>query len=168
MPAKINNEGQEEQVVVFQLLDQTYGIDISKTYEIIRMETITRVPRAPHFIEGVINLRGGIIPVIDLCKRFNLVSSERVESNKIIIVEVGGTTVGMIVDAVLEVLQIPAEKIKPPPPVVSGIDASYLKGIALWGDRLIILFELDKIFYESEKAQLSSQIELEEYASVPA
>lgn len=159
MQAKIKGDGQEEQVVVFQLLDQNYGVDIEKVYEIIRMETITKVPRAPLFIEGVINLRGRIIPVIDLCKRFNLVGSVRAESSRIIIVEVGGATIGMIVDAVLEVLRIPVEKIEPPPPVVSGINASYLKGIALWGERLIILFELDKIFYESEKAQISSQME---------
>ena len=146
--------GREDQLVIFQLSEQTYGIDIASVYEIIRMETITRVPRTPDFVEGVINLRGRIIPVIDLSKRFNLACSDRTNSSRIIIVDVGGNTIGMIVDAVSEVLRVPLDSIEPPPPMVHGIDAAYLRGIAILDSRLIILLNLEKILFEREKNEL--------------
>jgi len=146
--------GREDQVVVFQLSEQTYGIDIASVYEIIRMEKITRVPRTPDFVEGVINLRGRIIPVIDLCKRFNLPDSEKTGSSRIIIVDVDGNTVGMIVDAVSEVIRVPVGSIEPPPAMIHGIDAAYLKGIAILDSRLIILLNLEKMLYEHEKSEL--------------
>lgn len=144
----------EEQLVVFQLSEQTYGIDIASVYEIIRMEKVTRVPRTPDFVEGVINLRGRIIPVIDLCKRFSLSYSERTSSSRIIIVDVGGNTIGMVVDAVSEVLRIQAGSVEPPPPMVHGIEAAYLRGIAILDSRLIILLNLEKILYEQEREEL--------------
>lgn len=154
--SKVEKElaSREDQLVVFQLSEQTYGIDIASVYEIIRMEKITRVPRTPEFVEGVINLRGRIIPVIDLCKRFNLPHSDKTNSSRIIIVDVGGNTIGMIVDAVSEVLRIPADSIEPPPPMIHGIDAAYLRGIAILDSRLIILLNLEKILYEHEKDEL--------------
>ncbi|WP_072866190.1 chemotaxis protein CheW [Desulforamulus hydrothermalis] len=145
---------QELQIVVFQLAEQVYGIDINSVYEIIRMENITKIPRAPHFVEGVINLRGRIIPVIDLSRRFGLEQKQRTQACRIIIVEVAGQTVGMIVDSVQEVLRLPLAGIEPPPPVVHGIDAAYLRGIAILEERLIILLDQDKILLEEEKAQL--------------
>ena len=155
--SKVEKEvgSREDQLVVFQLAQQTYGIDIASVYEIIRMEKITRVPRTPDFIEGVINLRGKIIPVIDLCKRFNLAETEKTSSSRIIIVDVGGNTIGIIVDAVSEVLSVPADSIEPPPPMIHGIDAAYLRGIAILDDRLIILLNLDKLLYEQEKSELA-------------
>lgn len=144
----------EDQLVVFQLSEQTYGIDIASVYEIIRMETITRVPRTPDFVEGVINLRGRIIPVIDLSKRFNLAHSDRTNSSRIIIVDVGGNTIGMIVDAVSEVLRVSLGSIEPPPPMIHGIDAAYLKGIAVLDSRLVILLNLEKILCEHERNEL--------------
>jgi purine-binding chemotaxis protein CheW len=144
----------EDQLVVFQLSEQTYGIDIASVYEIIRMETITRVPRTPEFVEGVINLRGRIIPVIDLVKRFNLDHSERTNSSRIIIVDVGGNTIGMIVDAVSEVLRVNLDSIEPPPPMLHGIDAAYLKGIAVLENRLVILLNLERVLFEHEKNEL--------------
>lgn len=154
MAQKVEVGGREEQIVVFKLAEQTYGVDIGTVAEIIRMESITRVPRAPEFVEGVINLRGRIIPVIDLRKRFGLPEGERTRQSRIIIVEIGGMTIGMIVDAVLEVLRIPAETIEPPPAVVDGVDIAYLRGIALWEERMIILLNLQKILYENEREAL--------------
>ena len=145
---------QEEQIVVFQLMEQVYGVDINSVYEIIRMETITKIPRTPHFVEGVINLRGRIIPVIDLGLRFGLGQSERTQASRIIIVEVSGQTIGMIVDSVQEVLRIPLNTIGPPPPVVNGVDATYLRGIAVLEQRLIILLDQNKVLLEEEKDQL--------------
>ncbi|MDI6710287.1 MAG: chemotaxis protein CheW [Bacillota bacterium] len=146
--------GNEEQVVVFQLAEQTYGVDIARVYEIIRMEAITRVPRAPQFVEGVINLRGRIIPVIDLRRRFGMPQNEQTRASRIIIVEMNGMTVGMVVDAVLEVLRLPADSIEPPPPVINGIDSAYLRGIALWGERLIIMLDTEKVLIEAEQEEL--------------
>ncbi|RPF42885.1 purine-binding chemotaxis protein CheW [Thermodesulfitimonas autotrophica] len=154
MAQKAEVTGREEQIVVFKLAEQTYGVDIGAVAEIIRMESITRVPRAPEFVEGVINLRGRIIPVIDLRKRFGLPEGEQTRQSRIIIVEIGGMTIGMIVDAVLEVLRIPAETIEPPPAVVDGVDVAYLRGIALWEERMIILLNLQKILYENEREAL--------------
>lgn len=144
----------EDQLVVFQLSEQTYGIEIESVFEIIRMEKITRVPRTPDFVEGVINLRGRIIPVIDLCRRFNLSHSERTNSSRIIIVDVGGNTIGMIVDAVSEVLRVSSDSIEPPPAMIHGIDAAYLRGIAILDSRLIILLNLNKILYEEEMNEI--------------
>ncbi|AEG59481.1 CheW domain protein [Desulforamulus ruminis DSM 2154] len=145
---------QEEQVVVFQLMEQVYGIDINAVYEIIRMETITKIPRTPGFMEGVINLRGRIIPVIDLGLRFGLGQGERTTASRIIIVEVSGQTIGMIVDAVQEVLRFPSGSIEPAPPVVNGVDSAYLRGIAVLEERLIILLDQNKILQEKEKEEL--------------
>lgn len=153
--ANLNQSQQEEQIVVFQLMEQVYGIDINSVYEIIRMETITKIPRTPHFVEGVINLRGRIIPVIDLALRFGLGQGERTQASRIIIVEVSGQTIGMIVDSVQEVLRVPLNTIEPAPPVANGIDAAYLRGIAILEDRLIILLDQNKILMEEETALLA-------------
>ncbi|NLL18587.1 MAG: chemotaxis protein CheW [Clostridia bacterium] len=141
----------EEQLVVFQLGDETYGIEISAVHEIIRMQSITKVPRTPEFVEGVINLRGRIVPVIDLHKRFNLPLEEETAHSRIIVVEVKGVTVGMIVDSVSEVLRLPQANIDPPPPAITGgIETEYLRGVGKWEERLIILLDLDKVLEQSE------------------
>ena len=119
----------EEQLVVFTLANETYGVDISTVNEIIRMQEITEVPMTPDFVEGVINLRGRIVPVIDLRKRFNLEMAEVTQSSRIIVVELNDITVGMIVDSVSEVLRLPKENTEPTPPMVSGVDSAYLKGV---------------------------------------
>ncbi|MCG0277927.1 MAG: chemotaxis protein CheW [Thermanaeromonas sp.] len=142
------------QLVVFQLAGETYGVDINHVHEIIRLQPITEVPRTPDFIEGVINLRGRIIPVIDLHKRFGLPPAEATNNTRIMVVEVGGMTVGMIVDAVSEVLRLPEENIEPPPPIIKGVDVAYLKGVGKWEDKLIILLDLDRVLKENEQEEL--------------
>lgn len=149
----------EEQLVVFQLGDETYGIEISAVHEIIRMQSITKVPRTPEFVEGVINLRGRIVPVIDLHKRFNLPLEEETAHSRIIVVEVKGVTVGMIVDSVSEVLRLPQANIDPPPPAITGgIETEYLRGIGKWEERLIILLDLDKVLEKSEYNALEQHV----------
>ncbi|WP_031518037.1 chemotaxis protein CheW [Desulfofalx alkaliphila] len=149
---------EEEQIVVFQLHNQTYGIDITSVREIIRMEEITEIPNAPDFLEGIINLRGGIVPIIDLGKRFGLVSGERTSQSRIIIVQVSNQIFGMIVDSVQEVLRVPASSIEPPPPMLGGVDAAYLRGVALLEERLVILLEHSRILFEKEQQQLEEVI----------
>lgn len=141
----------EEQLVVFQLSNETYGIEISAVHEIIRMQSITKVPRTPSFVEGVINLRGRIVPVIDLHKRFELPLEEETVHSRIIVVEVKGVTVGMIVDSVSEVLRIPQSSIDPPPPAITGgIETEYLRGVGKWKENLIILLNLERVLDKSE------------------
>ncbi|GAW92897.1 chemotaxis protein CheW [Calderihabitans maritimus] len=147
----------EEQLVVFKLGEETYGIEISVVHEIIRMQDITEVPRTPEFVEGVINLRGRIVPVIDLRKRFGLPVGERTSAWRIMVIQMGDITVGMIVDAVLEVLRLPAGSIELPPAMITGIDTAYLRGVGKWQDRLIILLDVEKILRENEKKELQEE-----------
>lgn len=145
----------EEQLVVFQLAGETYGLDINCVQEIIRIQEITRVPRTPDFVEGVINLRGRIIPVIDLRKRFSLPLGEQTANSRIIVVEVEEVTVGFIVDAVSEVLRLSSEDIEPPPSIMGGINTAYLRGVGKKQDRLIILLDVGKVLEEKEYQQLA-------------
>lgn len=149
-----NVRREEEQLVVFNLSGETYGVDISTVREIIRMQAITEVPRTPDFVEGVINLRGRVIPVIDLHKRFDLPLVEETSNTRIMVVEVENVTVGMIVDSVSEVLRISKDNIDPPPPVISGVDSAYLRGVGKLEDRLIILLDLNQVLHEKEKKHL--------------
>ncbi|MHB1419669.1 MAG: chemotaxis protein CheW [Bacillota bacterium] len=154
----------EEQLVVFRLAGETYGIDIANVHEIIRMQNITVVPRTPRFVEGVINLRGRIIPVIDLRKRFSIPPEERTQNTRIMVVEVGNVTVGMIVDSVMEVLRLPAANIEPPPPIVDGVDVAYLRGVGKVESSLVILLNMDRVLHQDEQIQLQTAV-LEETAA---
>ncbi len=147
--------GQTIQIVVFTLADQAYGVDIGSILEIIRPEAVTKVPGSPDFIEGIIKLRGQVIPVIDLARRFGLAGPERAaESRKIIVVEAGGTKVGMLVDGVSEVLRFSGDQVKPPPEIVADPATAYLQGIVLIDERLIILLDVRRLLYEEEKGAL--------------
>jgi purine-binding chemotaxis protein CheW len=154
MAERERQQESEEQLVVFELAKEVYGLDIAKVQEIIRMQEITNVPRAPRFVEGVINLRGKIIPIIDMRKRFDLEASDHSPESRIIVVEIGTHTIGMIVDGVSEVLRIPTSVIEPPSPVVTTVDSEYLRGIAKLENRLIILLDLDKVLSYAEKRSL--------------
>jgi purine-binding chemotaxis protein CheW len=145
----------ELQIVVFELADERYGLDIATVYEIIRHQPITAVPQAPSFVEGVINLRGRIIPVVDLRDRFGFPAGELTKATRIVVCEAGGTRVGLIVDGVSEVLLVGTDAIEPTPDVAAGAEAGYLAGIANLGDRLIILLELAGLFGVSESAVLA-------------
>ena len=144
----------EEQVVVFSLAGELYGLDISRVQGIIKMPEVTRVPRAAEFVEGVINLRGEIVPIIDLRKRFGLGQQEDSVDTRIINVEMGDHLVGLIVDAVEEVLNIPSDVIEPPPDLVTTVDSAYLRGIAKLEDRLVILLDLDRVLSTAEQQAL--------------
>ena len=145
------------QLVSFNLGSEEFGVDIGMVQEIVRMPEITRVPRTPDFVEGVVNLRGKIIPVVDLRKRFRLPVTETTKSTRIIIVTMNGRTVGMIVDGVSEVRRISADAVEPTPEMVaSAIDASYLKGIAKLDGRLVILLDLNLVLNQEEQKQLTS------------
>lgn len=144
----------EVQLVVFRLGAEEYGVPITQVQEIIHLTTPTRMPGAPAFVEGVINLRGKVIPVIDLKKRFALETAEYTDDARIVVVEIAGHTVGVIVDEVSEVLRLPKSSIDPPPAIIAGITAEYLWGVGKLQDRLLILVDLEKILTEREKGEL--------------
>src|SRR5512140_1735909 len=143
---KGTNAGSDEmQLVSFNIGSEEYGVDILKVQEINRMVEITKVPQAPHYVEGVINLRGKVIPIIDLRKRFNLQVKQYDKSTRIVVVDINGHIMGMIVDAVSEVLRLPASTIEPPPDIVTGVNAEYIRGVAKLEDRLLIFLDLTKV-----------------------
>lgn len=142
------------QLVSFLIENEEFGVDILNVQEIIRPVDITRVPNAPAFVEGVINLRGRIVPVVDLRKRFNMSQRERDKNSRIIVVELDDKIVGFMVDAVREVLRVDTNVIEPPPELAIGIDASYITGVAKLEDRLLILLDLERILSEEEKHHL--------------
>lgn len=146
----------EIQIVVFELGAERYGLDIATVYEIIRHQPITAVPQAPAFVEGVINLRGRIIPVVDLRERFAMADGELTKASRIVVADAGGTRVGLVVDGVSEVLMVPTDAIEPTPEVAANADHEYLRGIAKLGDRLIILLSLDGLFGTDEAAALAA------------
>ena len=133
------------QLVGFCLGNEEYGFEIQRVQEINRIVEITHVPRTPDFVMGVINLRGKVIPVINLRERFGLPSKEADKDTRIVVVEIQNKILGIMVDAVSEVLRIPASTIEPPPDIVTGVDAEYIEGIAKLPERLLILLDLDKI-----------------------
>jgi purine-binding chemotaxis protein CheW len=146
--------GEERQLVVFQLGAELYGVDIARVHEIIRLQSITRVPRAPSFVEGVINLRGKVIPVVDLRRRFGLPTTEHTRATRTVVVEIGDQVVGIIVDSVSEVLRVSTSTVEPPSPVVAGIDSEYLHGIAKLPERLVILLDLDRVLAREERRSI--------------
>ena len=127
------------------LRGENYGVDINGVREIIRMQEITSVTKAPSFVNGVINLRGKVIPVLDLRRRFSMRETEHTKDSRIVVVDIHGQDIGMVVDAVTEVLRIPNSAVEPPC-IVTTMDSDYLEGIAKLEGQLVILLDLTKVF----------------------
>lgn len=157
---------QERQLVVFRLYGEEFGVEITKVREIIKPREITKLPHTADFIQGVTNLRGEVIPVIDLRLRFGVETTELTESSRIIIVDINDNRVGLTVDDVAEVLRISEADIDPPPRMVAGLKAEYLQGIGKIGNRLLILLDVDKILTSEEKIELQSENLKKELAAV--
>lgn len=141
--------------IVFQLRDQSYGVNVGQVLSIERMEEITPVPKTSDFIKGIIHLRGETIPIIDLKERLALKSNELTDENRILIVSVDDTQVGFIVDAATDVLDIDDEVVEPAPNMVGGLKGDFMKGVAKLDDRLLILLDLSKVldFRESNEVK---------------
>ena len=135
----------EEQLVAFRLADENYGVNIFHINEIIRLREITQIPRTSPDTEGVINLRGKIVPILDLRKRLGLSPKEHTSGTRVIIVALEEVTVGLIVDGVNGVLRIPHSNIEPPSDLISSVDADYVRGVGKSGDDLVILLNLHKV-----------------------
>lgn len=138
------------QLVSFTLAKELYGIEITKVREIILITDITRIPETPDYLKGLINLRSSVIPVIDLRARFGIAENEWTDESRIMVVQARGKTIGIMVDAVSEVLRVKQEQIAPPPPTVAGLGRDYLNGLVKLDDRLLILLDIDKIFAAEE------------------
>lgn len=138
-------EQESIKVIVFQLADKEYAIPVSYVRGIEKLVHITRVPKTPHFVKGVINLRGVVTPIIDLRERFGLVASENVESTRIIIISLEDMEVGFVVDSANDVLDIAANSIEPQPEVVGSFEEEFISGVAKLDKRLLILLHLEKV-----------------------
>jgi purine-binding chemotaxis protein CheW len=151
----INKEQKTEtaellQLVTFNIGKEEFGLDILCVQEINRMTRITKVPNAPHFVEGVINLRGRVIPVIDLRLKLKIEKKEYDKNTRIIVVEVENKTIGFIVDSVNEVLRIPSSLTEAPPDMTAGIESDFIKSVGKLEDRLLILIDIQKVIQKSE------------------
>ncbi|MEI7847053.1 MAG: chemotaxis protein CheW [Chloroflexota bacterium] len=146
----------EQQLVVFDLAGESYGISIAAVESIIKMQAITHLPQAPYYVKGVTNLRGAVLPVIDLRLRFGLEPQENTRQTRIIIVNMGTLKTGMVVDGVSEVLRIQDENIEGLPPMVSSINSAFLKSIVRLEQRLIIMLDLGKVLEVDEQRALAA------------
>jgi purine-binding chemotaxis protein CheW len=151
--------GEEIKVIVFALANEEYGIEVEKVKTIERMMPMTRVPKTYEFVKGVINLRGVVVPVIDLRGRFGLPESAYTDNSRIVIISVNEMEVGMIVDSANDVIDVDSDQIQDPPEIVGGIRAKYLRGVAKVGERLLVLLNLKEVLSKGEIIKLE---ELEE------
>ena len=159
-----SDQGSERQLVVFDLSGEAYGVSIATVREIIRMQAITYVPDTPDFVEGVINLRGKVNPVVDLRKRFDLNVTSETDDSRIVVVDIGGEDIGVIVDAVTEVLRISESAVEPTSALMTTEDSYYIEGIAKLGDRLLILLDLERVLTAEEREALAGVSEAAEAA----
>ena len=136
---------EREQYVTFVIEEETYGVDILKVQEIVGMTKITTVPNLDHYMKGVINLRGKVVPVVDMRIKFNMPEREYDQVTVILIVEVKGREIGMIVDSVSDVVEIPLSKIQDTPHFKASINIDYIKGIGNMDDVLVILLDVNRI-----------------------
>ncbi|SHJ58253.1 purine-binding chemotaxis protein CheW [Anaerobranca californiensis DSM 14826] len=144
----------EQKFVIFRLETEEYALDILKVQGIERMLPITRVPKTPNFVEGVCNLRGSIVPVVDLRQRFNLPKKENDDNTRIIVVSLADVKVGLIVDSANDVITLKSEDIEPTPSVIDSIDTKFISGVGKLGERLIIILDLEKILNKEEIVEI--------------
>ena len=147
------------QLVVFNVGKELYGVGIDKVQEIVRVPEVTEVPDAPVFLEGVINLRGKVVPVIDLRKRLRLQGIEKTRSTRVLITENGRSKVGLLVDSVSEVLKVQPDSVEEPPEMISAIGVEYITGVVKAEERLIIILDIKKILSVDEMKNLGRTVE---------
>lgn len=157
--SKQNEVEERLQLVTFELGDEEFGIGILPVQEIVRMMTITRVPQSPPSVEGVVNLRGQITPVLDLRKRFELEAQAQGNDSRIVVVEIHDRVLGFIVDRVNEVLEVPASTVESAPTLVTSVDSDYVRGVVKLEERLLILLDLERLFGVSEIDRLERAVE---------
>jgi len=153
---RVDTRGELRQFISFSVGEEEYGLELLRVKEVIRVREITWLPKAPSFVKGIINLRGDVIPIIDLRDKFGLQAKEDTAMTRVIVVEVEGKLMGMVVDAASQVVRIPADQIDPPPPVFGGRAQDFITGVGKLEDKLIILLNTDAILTAEERTQLGS------------
>ncbi|MGK9368418.1 chemotaxis protein CheW [Melioribacter sp. Ez-97] len=156
MAAETQTSNDILQLVSFKIGKEEFGIDILKVQEINRMLNLTKVPNAPYYIDGVVNLRGRIIPIVNLRAKLGMERREADRNSRIVVVELSGKTIGFLVDEVSEVLRIPESITEQPPAMVAGVDSSFIRAIGKLEDRLLILLDLEKVLSAEETNYLNS------------
>jgi len=153
-----DDDVKQKQLVTFQLGQELYGIDIMSVDGIVRVEDVRSIPNAPLYVEGIFNLRGEIIPIINLHKRFQLKKALMSEEDKLlsgfIIIDIDGMKLGMVIDKVSRVLTIDLDKLQPPPQMISGIGAEYIQGVVNRDDGYLIVLDIHRLFDPKELQQL--------------
>jgi len=142
--------------LTFALAEEEYGLEILKVRELISLCEITSVPRTPHFVKGVINLRGKVIPVVDLRLKFDMEAAEATEQTCIIVVQVNDIEMGILVDRVSEVLDIPGEDIENPPSFGASVDTDFIRGMGKAGGRVAILLDISKVLTDDDMSDMAS------------
>lgn len=158
-PADGDRSRQITQIVGFQLANEEYGLDIMKVQEIILIGAITKVPQVPEYVKGLINLRGHVIPIVDLRRRFGLAEAEQTEDARIIVVNVHKKMIGILVDAVNQVTRVTDDQIEPPPTSVTGIDNEFITGLVKFDDRLVIQLDIERLLTAGEDEALTAATE---------
>ena len=138
------------QIVCFKIGNEEYGVEILQVQEIQKLPKITALPKSPDYILGVIDLRGKVVPIVDLSKKFKIQSKKNDETTRAIFVEIKGKKVGLSIDAVSHVLKVDSNEIEPPPPVVKGISGKYIIGIAKLEKGFVVILDINKIFSHEE------------------
>ncbi|MDF2530733.1 MAG: chemotaxis protein CheW [Clostridia bacterium] len=145
----------ELQLVVFKLDKEEYGVDIMQVQEISPYQKLTKVPNSPDFVDGIVNLRGDVIPVVSLKKKFRLIESEVTELTRLIVINNGNRRTGFVVDDASEVITISDKDIEEAPPMIVGADRKYIQGVGKLDKRILIILNLHKLLTEEEEIQLS-------------
>ncbi|MCP4136525.1 MAG: chemotaxis protein CheW [bacterium] len=149
-------EGTIIQLVSFLLDEVEYGVDILSVHEILRMQNMTRLPNTPEFIKGVINLRGNVIPVVDVRNRFGFPDAEYTDLTRIIVIETGGKQVGLLVDNVYQVVRIPDSNIDPPSELLEGVSQEFISGIGRLRNRLIVILNMTNVLFLEDEEDIDA------------
>lgn len=144
------------QLVTFRVGGEEFGLDVFAVHEILRYQAPTPMPRAPEFVEGVLDVRGMLVPIVDLRRRFETPSVEYDEDTRIVLVDFNEERLGLVVDSVTEVLRAPETAVSPPPAYIRGLAAEFVRGIVRVGERLVVLIDLDRILSSDERIALAA------------
>jgi purine-binding chemotaxis protein CheW len=148
-----------KQLISFTVGAEEYGLELLRVREVIRMRQITWLPKAPPCVRGIINLRGDVIPIVDLRERFGMQAQEQTAMTRVIVVELEGRPVGMVVDSASQVVRVPADQFDPPPTTVGGRSGDFIVAVGKMGDRLIIMIDVGRILSTEEISQISGSLQ---------
>jgi len=153
---RTKSSSDDQQFLTFNLADEYYGVDILKVQEIKGYTTVTRIPNTPDYLKGVLNLRGTIVPIVDLRMKFSMGITEPTPFTVVVVVNVRNRVMGFLVDAVSDVLDLNAKNIQPPPELGSAVDINFVAGIGNANDRLVTLLDIDRVLTEDEVADVAA------------